>query len=538
MSLERPWALLLLLTPLLAWFWWQLGESRLRVRRERWTDGDLLRRLALQPGAAEHRGTWALLACLALVSLALAGPGGRPRQGPTSRDQLVLVLDLSRSMQVQDGTETRLARARRFLEVLVEAWLPLHPGGRVGLVGFAEDAVTLCPLTVDPGAVSVLLAQVERRQDRLAPGTNLERALAHAASLLPGQDGQIVLVSDGEALSGQAVQQARQLARRGLHLVVAGVGGSEPMPVPGAPDLFGRPRPHLAPDGQPAVSRADPRALAELARQAGGFHAPLRDPEDVGPFLARLPAGGAVSGTAGRSWGALPVAVALLWLGVQAWRDPRLRLLLWWTPILVSLPGCDVRMAREAARLHAEGKPRAALERLGSAGAGRPAWWHQDRGCSLFALGRHDEAIAAFERAASAPEREPRRRSRRLYNLASALIHRGAADRDPSLRWRQAASHLEQALSLDPTDEDARANLDWLRQRLEKGSGGGASSRPEEKGASQGARSEPTLPEDEIRSALEMLEREERQFLESRTRPERALDPWGLDDRPPSRPDW
>lgn len=538
MSLERPWALLLLLTPLVAWFWWRLGERMMRARRERWTDGDLLRRLDLGPGRAETLGTWALIVSLALVSLALTGPGGRPRQGSSSRDHLVLVLDLSRSMQVQDGSETRLGRARQFLEALVEAWLPLHPGGRVGLVGFAEEAVTLCPLTVDPGALSVLLAQVERRQDRLSPGTNLERALAHAAGLLPGQDGQIVLVSDGEALSGQAAQQARLLARHGLHLVVAGVGSAEPMPVPGSPDLFGRPRPHLAPDGQPAVSKADPRALAELARLAGGFHAPLKDPGDVGPFLAKLPSGGPAGAAAVRSWGMLPAALGLIWLMVQAWRDPRLRLSLMWVPVLLAIPGCDVRMARDAARLQAEGKPRAALERLGPAATGRPAWWHQDRGCSLFALGRLDEAISEFEVAASAPERDRRRKARRLYNLASALIHRGAADRDHAPRWRQAASRLEQALSLDPTDEDTRANLEWLRRRLDQGSGSGASSGPGSKGDQRPGRAEPTLPEDEIRSALEMLEREERRFLESRARPDRTLDPWNLDDRPPSRPDW
>ena len=475
------------------------------------------------------------------MSLALAGPGGAPRQGPSSRDSLVLVLDLSLSMQVQDGAETRLGRARQFLEAVVGAWMPLHPGGRVGLVGFADEAVTLCPLTVDPGAVSVLLAQVERRQDRLAPGTNLERALAHASALLPGQDGQIVLVSDGEVLSGKAEQQARELARRGTCLVVAGVGSEEPMPVPGNPDLFGRPRPHLAPDGQPAVSRANPRALAELARLAHGFHAPLRDPRDVGPFLSRLPAGGARGRVSRGSWSGFPVAAGMVWLMVQAWRDPRLRAIAWLGPVLVALQGCagfDPGMARDASRLHLAGKPAEALVRLGKVHPGQPAWWHHDRGCSLFALGRLDEAIQAFEQAATAPERDPRLRARRLYNLAGARIHRGMIDRDPRPRWRQAASSLEQVLTLDPSDEDARYNLEWLRRRLEQGDGTGGASRPGSKGEGRSDRSEPSLPEDEIRSALEMLEREERRFLESRVRPDRPLDPWGLDERPPTRPDW
>ena len=482
-----------------------------------------------------------MLVSLGLLAVAMAGPGAGKASPSSSSGAIVLVLDLSLSMQVAEGAETRLTRARRFLDRFVEVWAPLHPGTRMGLLGFADEAVTLCPLTSDVGAVPALLAQIEHRQDRLAPGTNLDRALSRACSMLPGHGGQILLVTDGEVLAGDVRATARDLGGRGIRLVIAGLGHPEPMPVPGSPDLFGRPRPHLGPDGRPAVSTANPGALVELARLSGGQYAAIQGPDNASAFVSRFPPEGGSSTPASRTWGLLPIATALVLLGVQAWRDPRFRQMVLVASCLLGQTGCtgfDPGMAREAERLHAGGQPAQAVERLGPSGAGRPAWWHHDRGCSLHALGRFEEAVREFELAARDPGGSPHVRAHRAYNLASSLIRSGAKASDPRPRWREAASTLERVLILEPTDDDARHNLEWLRRHLEDASASHGAPRQDKGDSAPSTEGEPSAGEDEIRSALEMLEREEKRFLESRERPDRGLDPWALDERVPTRPDW
>src|SRR5262245_42976961 len=128
-----------------------LGALRLHTGQRalrRFAEAPLLAVLA--PSARLTRG-WARLAtvcgALALVVVALADPRWGVVTVESKRRGLdvVFALDLSRSMLAEDARPNRLERAKLAISDVVERL----PGDRVGLVGFAGDAVMACPLTLN-----------------------------------------------------------------------------------------------------------------------------------------------------------------------------------------------------------------------------------------------------------------------------------------------------------------------------------------------------------------------------------------------------
>src|SRR5438132_976589 len=101
--------------------------------------------------------SWAV--ALGLLVIAAAGP--RWGQGPSPPTMpgcdIMLVVDLSRSMLARDALPNRLARAKESLEELVDH-VQAHGGHRLGIVAFAGRAQIVCPLTNDYDHVRTKLA--------------------------------------------------------------------------------------------------------------------------------------------------------------------------------------------------------------------------------------------------------------------------------------------------------------------------------------------------------------------------------------------
>lgn len=187
---------------------------------------------------ARHTGRWGAVALgvtALLVSTALAGPrfGSRVVTTETKALTMVLAVDISRSMLAEDVRPSRLGRVQREARRLVQDLR----GDRIGLIAYAGRSFILSPLTVDDGALQLLI-------DGLAPdmvsagGTELAVALDQARQLLlagPGvADRVLVLFTDGEAHDSlsQILSAAERLERDGIHLVVIAEGGMVPVGIP------------------------------------------------------------------------------------------------------------------------------------------------------------------------------------------------------------------------------------------------------------------------------------------------------------------
>ena len=221
------------------------------------------------------------------LGVALAGPavGVREVSMPAPAPPVVMVLDVSRSMEVADVPWGRLGQARLQIRRLAQAFR----GRPVGLVVFAGEAYPLLPPTLDRDA---LLARVDAVSPEMLTrqGTALARGLREALDLvadLPPETGraapEILLFTDGEdhGAGEDVLEAAREVRAAGgvLSAVLVGTprGGRVPPRSPGVRSLMQRTGPAET-GGEEAVSRADPELLARVARAGGGemvtSHAP------------------------------------------------------------------------------------------------------------------------------------------------------------------------------------------------------------------------------------------------------------------------
>src|SRR5262249_14643783 len=136
------------------------------------------------------------------LALALIRPqfGYREITETRSGIDLVFAIDVSKSMLAKDLSPSRLERVRYLIIDLLEA---LH-GDRIALVTFAGVSFLESPLTYDYGTFRLFLDDLA--PDLIpVPGTNLESAINESLKALgekKHRDGAIVLLTDGEAFSG------------------------------------------------------------------------------------------------------------------------------------------------------------------------------------------------------------------------------------------------------------------------------------------------------------------------------------------------
>jgi Ca-activated chloride channel family protein len=178
MNLSHPWILhFLWLLPLVAVTFVVVYRKR-RQALTRFAEPDLLMRLSPE-GSRGRRVIKAVLSLLALgcMLLALAGPrwGSHYQEVSQKGVDIVIALDVSPSMLVEDVKPDRLERAKRE----VTDFLKVVQGDRVGLVAFSGAAYTQCPLTLDYGALMMFL-NILHPDYIPQPGTDLGAAIEGA----------------------------------------------------------------------------------------------------------------------------------------------------------------------------------------------------------------------------------------------------------------------------------------------------------------------------------------------------------------------
>lgn len=279
----RPEWFLVLLPLLLLLFW--LAQRQLRSRSwQAVCDPELLPHLLL--GRSVRRANWPLwllLIGLLLAVLALAGPVWKRQPQPLFRQQsaLVILFDLSRSMQVADLKPSRFLRARLKIADLLRQ----RKEGQTALIVFAADAFTVTPLTEDRHTIETLLKSLD---PELMPvqGSNPARAMERGRELLQRaglKRGRLLLVTD-EDRPELFLAAARQLKQQGFELAVLGVGSPEGAPIPQPGGGFFK-------DGQGnlVLPKLNAAGLRQLASAGGGHYQQLSvDDSDLDSLLTNI----------------------------------------------------------------------------------------------------------------------------------------------------------------------------------------------------------------------------------------------------------
>lgn len=263
------------------WLWALAGLPALlaclrwarRAQQRRWR---ALGQTSALPG--DRRIAWA--AAYLLLVLALAQPrwGFRPGLEPAPGHDVVLLVDLSRSMAAEDAVPSRLGASVEAAERLVRD-LGLREGERVAVVGFAGRGSIACPLTENLGAAVDRLRSL--RAGSISPGgsdlgAGLEAAFdAFGLDQLGPEGGRsIVVFSDGEDLEEHWRVWLSTIRESGITVHTIAVGDdAQGHPIPW-PDPQGASRP-IQFEGQTVLSRRQDEPLRALALATGGTFVPL-----------------------------------------------------------------------------------------------------------------------------------------------------------------------------------------------------------------------------------------------------------------------
>jgi Ca-activated chloride channel homolog len=286
MRFANPHALWLLLTVPAALLAYALAFARRRQLLARLGDAPLIAKMAAEVSMGRKRARAALVViALALTATALARPqaGGRARLTKQPGLDMVVALDFSRSMLAKDVYPSRLERAKRELEQLMDGLA----GDRIGLVAFAGETLSYPP-TTDYAAVKLFWRDLNP-WDMPVGGTAIGQAMKASLDLLTRLRAAggatraqvILLLTDGEDTDSEPLAMADEAAKLGVKVFTVGIGSRSGELIPEY-DETGKVTGYVKDaDGKYVTSRLAEDMLVQIAQKTGGeyFHA---DPKQFG----------------------------------------------------------------------------------------------------------------------------------------------------------------------------------------------------------------------------------------------------------------
>ncbi len=281
MSWATPLILVLLLLPVAAVF--AIRRDGRAGLSQRWAairrvavSGVRLRALA----AARLRPGYISLAAIAFALIALARPlwGEREDGAFTHAREVMIALDLSRSMLAIDMEPNRLAFAHELTTQLLDAL----QGERVGLIVFAGTAFVQVPLSPDYQIIREFLPMLE--PDYMPQGgsdyTGMLQAALEGFGENDGADRYLLVLSDGESTTDGWQDKLEQLAERQVHVLAVGIGT-----LAGGFLDDGYGGYYKDKEGEVIQSRLQPSTLKALAKRTQGEYL---NPQDAQRVVAAL----------------------------------------------------------------------------------------------------------------------------------------------------------------------------------------------------------------------------------------------------------
>ncbi len=450
----RPWWLVAL--PFGVWLIWRLFWAE-PGRRSGWRAvvDEALQPYVLGRVEALVNRRWPMLVALAAwlaTVLALAGPTWERMPVPAFRsdEALVVVFDLSRSMDAADLEPSRLDRAKVKLLSLLER----RASGQTALVVFSAHAFTVTPLTSDTDAIASLVGALS---SDIMPsrGSIAEAGLERAGALLRQTGltaGEILLVTDAE-VSPRARDLVRELGQERFVTHVLAVGTEEGAPIREPDGGF-----VTDGSGRVVIPGVDVAALRSLAATGGGRFARLTASDrDLDVLFPAGIAAGSLSGAADdeeeyeadvwRDQGVWLTVAALPFLALMFRRGWICVLLIW---LAAPVPRADafewrdlwVSPDRQGFEAMLADEPERALTLFED-----PAWL----GAAQYRVGDYAGSVASLSDLDTTEAN---------YNRGNALVRAG--------ELQAAIEAYDRTLVLDPEHEDALYNRELVAELLEQ----------------------------------------------------------------------
>jgi len=445
-----------------------------------------------------------LLLVLGLVIVSLA----RPRWGYTYDEvkrkglDLLLAVDVSRSMLSNDVQPNRLERVKLATQDLINEL----QGDRVGLIAFAGRAFLQAPLTIDYDAA---VDSINELDTKIIPegGTNISDAIALATRTFGKSatgNRALIVFTDGEELSGDAVRAAKAAADAGVRIFTVGVGTASGSLIPIQGENGGTAFVKDA-KGEVVKSKLDETRLREVGQAADGFYLHLENgPQTmkklIADGLAKMQQADINARLSRRpieryEW-PLSAAIVLFALALLINDRKRTRLSSGGTgavpyaerqgrrrggrPSSVAAAAILLLFVRQAysaspgIELYEQQKYPEAFAHFEKTLEENPGTRQSDRiqfdaGAAAYKMKDYNKALQAFSQALLS--KNPHLQSESHYNLGNTLYERGEAEKSDEKKlknWESALPHYEETLKAEPQNKNAKDNYEYVKKKIEE----------------------------------------------------------------------
>ncbi|MEO8853982.1 MAG: VWA domain-containing protein [Ginsengibacter sp.] len=225
----------------------------------------------------------AFIFCVFAVA-GLVTPDGSQKINRKGTD-IMVALDVSKSMLAQDIKPSRLERAKQVISKIIDN----SPDDRIGLVIFAGRAYLQMPLTVDHEAAKMYLS-TSSPDDVPTQGTVIADALRMCESSFNPNDKtfkSVLLISDGEDHDDEAIKVTKKLAKEGIMVNTIGIGSPE-----GSPILDPQTGQFMKDDkGQTVISKLNQSELSDIAKAGDGIYQLYNGTDQVAANIKKQLAG-------------------------------------------------------------------------------------------------------------------------------------------------------------------------------------------------------------------------------------------------------
>lgn len=241
-------------------------------------DPELVKSLTAEYSPKKFRIKYLLIiAAFILCAFAVAGlvlPDSTQRISRNGTD-LIIALDVSKSMLANDIQPNRLERAKQLITKVIDKM----PDERIGLIIFAGRAYLQMPLTIDHSAAKMYVTATSTN-DVPTQGTVISQALRMSLAAFNPQDKSyksVLLISDGEDHDQDAVKAAKELAKQGIMVNTVGIGSPMGAPIPD--EITGQYKTDK--EGKTVISKLNEQELENIANATHGIYQLYTDPDVI-----------------------------------------------------------------------------------------------------------------------------------------------------------------------------------------------------------------------------------------------------------------
>lgn len=271
---EFLWLLALLVPAVVLFIYWLQWKKR---TIKRFGNPELMAQLSPMRSAKILVVKFILLSlAFVFLVLAIANPqiGTRAEKVKRSGIDVVIALDVSKSMLAEDVQPNRLAKAKNFISHFIDEL----KNDRLGMIVFAGRAYLQMPQTVDYSAAKMYLKTVS---PEMIPtqGTAIELAVHLAQDALAKSEAKskaVILISDGEDNEEGGLEAIEEAAKKGIKVYTVAVGSEKGAPIPLANGDFKRDG-----DGNIVLSKVNTDVMRQYAMAGNGKAYLLNNSNDV-----------------------------------------------------------------------------------------------------------------------------------------------------------------------------------------------------------------------------------------------------------------